>query len=156
MSKKKSYREKINGFKEKIHVITPEWEEKLGKGKILIPNATDIENLINQTKKGQLLTNNSIREALAKKKNVQVTAAIPTGVYLKYIALAALEEKENGKVNITPFWRVLRPNGTLNIKFPLSVQKMTELLEKEGHQIIPGKGKKPPVVDSYQCKIKEF
>jgi len=67
--------------------------KKLGKGKILIPNAVDIERLINKTKNGELLTNDIIRETLAKEKKVQVTAAIPTGVYLKYISLAAEEER---------------------------------------------------------------
>ncbi len=51
MSKKKTWREKVDEFEEKIHDITPDWEEKLGKGKILIPNAIDIERLINETKK---------------------------------------------------------------------------------------------------------
>jgi len=60
MSKKETWREKVNEFEEKIHVITPEWEEKLGKGKILIPNALDIERLINKTKKGELLTNDKV------------------------------------------------------------------------------------------------
>ena len=154
MAKKKTFRDKINEFREKIHDITPEWEEKLGKGKILIPSAIDIERLINQTKKGELLTNDTIREQLAKEKNVQITAAIPTGVYLKYIALAAEEEKKWGKSNITPYWRVLKPNGSINTKFPISVEEQVKLLEKEGHKLEVGKGKKPPKVISYKSKIK--
>lgn len=118
MAKKKTWREKINEFEEKIHVITPEWEEKLGKGKILIPNALDIERLINKTQKGELLTNDIIRETLAKKKKVQVTAAIPTGVYLKYIALAAEDEMLIKKEKVTPYWRVLKPDGAINAKYP--------------------------------------
>ena len=118
MAKKKTWREKVNEFEEKIHVLTPEWQEKLGKGKILIPNAVNIEQLINKTKKGELLTNDIIRETLAKEKNVQVTAAIPTGVYLKYITLAAEEERPVKIDKITLYWRVLKPNGTINIKNP--------------------------------------
>ena len=153
MAKKKSWREKLNEFEEKIHDITPEWEEKLGKGKILIPSAVDIETLINQTTKGELLTNDIIREALAKKKNVQVTAAIPTGVYLKYIALATEDEREANKSKITPYWRVLKPDGTVNIKFPGGAEEQTKLLEEEGHKIEPGVGKKPPLVVSHIEKL---
>lgn len=156
MAKKKTYREKINEFQEKIHEITPEWESKLGKGKILIPSAIDIERLINMTKKGELLTNDIIREQLAKEKKVQVTAAIPTGVYLKYIALAAEDEKREKKTNITPYWRVLKPDGTINPKFPISVDELMKILEKEGHKFEIGKGKKPPKVISYESKIKVF
>ena len=156
MMKKKSWREKLNEVEEKIHEITPDWEEKLGKGKILIPNARDIERLIRETKKGELLTNDVIRDELAKEKNVQVTAAIPTGVYLKYVALAAEEEKEMGKTEVTPYWRVLKPDGAVNIKFPISVQKLTELLELEGHQIEFSKGKKPPKVLQFEKKLKNY
>ncbi|AXT20394.1 hypothetical protein D7030_04545 [Flavobacteriaceae bacterium AU392] len=156
MAKKKTYREKINEVEEKIHDITPEWEEKLGKGKILIPNAIDIERIINNTKKGELLTNDTIRAILTKEKNVQVTAAIPTGVYLKYIALAAEEEKELNKTSITPYWRVLRPDGSLNTKFPISINELTNLLENEGHKLELGKGKKSPKVIAFESKIRVY
>ena len=156
MAKNKTYREKINEVEEKIHDITPEWEEKLGKGEILIPNAIDIERLINNTKKGELLTNNTIREVLAKEKNVRLTAAIPTGVYLKYIALAAEEEIALNKANITPYWRVIRPDGSINVKFPISIDKLIDYLENEGHILEPSKGKNPPKVVSFESKIKKF
>ena len=156
MSKKKTWREKVNEFEEKIQVITPEWQDKLGKGKILIPNALDIEQLINKTKKGELLTNDIIRETLAKEKNVQVAAAIPTGVYLKYIALAAEEERPVKKDKITPYWRVLKPSGEINIKNPGGAEKQIELLTAEGHSIEQGKGKKPPKVISFEDKLKTF
>ncbi len=153
---KKSWREKVNAFEEKIHVITPEWEKKLGKGKILIPNALDIERLINKTIKGELLTNDIIRETLAKEKKVLLTAAIPTGVYLKFIALAAEEERSLKKDNVTPYWRVLKPNGTINIKYPGGAERQMALLESEGHSIEHGKGKKPPKVTSFEKKLKTY
>ena len=156
MKKKKTWREKVNEFEEQIHTITPDWEEKLGKGLILIPNAIDIERLINETRKGELLTNDVIREKLAKEKKVQVTAAIPTGVYLKYIALAAEEEKEAGKQVITPYWRVLKPNGTINPKFPISLEESIVLLESEGHKVVSGKGKNTVKVVDFEKKLKDF
>ena len=154
MVKKKTLREKINEFEEKIHVITPEWEKRLGKGKILIPSAIDIERIINTTQKGELLTNDIIREKLAKEKKVQVTAAIPTGIYLKYIALASEEEMLVKKNKVTPYWRVLKPNGAINIKFPGAAERQIALLESEGHSIEQGKGKKPPKVISFEKKLK--
>ncbi len=152
--KKKTWREKVNEVEEKIHVITPEWEKKLGKGKILIPNALDIERLINKTQKGELLTNDIIRETLAKEKKVKVTAAIPTGVYLKFIALASEEERPIKGNDVTPYWRVLKPDGTINIKYPGGAERQIALLESEGHSIEVGKGKKPPTVSSFEKKLK--
>ena len=155
MAKKKTWREKVNEVEEKIHLITPEWEEKLGKGQILIPNARDIERLIKQTKKGDLLTNNIIREQLAKEKKVRLTAAIPTGVYLKYIALAAEEEGQAENDKVTPYWRVLKPNGAINIKFPGGSKGQIALLEAEGHRIEVS-GKKPPKVISFEKSLKKL
>jgi len=70
-----------------------------------------------------------------------LTAAIPTGVYLKFIALAAEEERPIKKDNLTPYWRVLKPNGTINIKYPGGAERQIALLESEGHSIELGKGK---------------
>ena len=60
-AKKKTWREKVNEIEAKIHTITPEMERRLGKGKSLVPKALDIERLINETKSGELLTNDLIR-----------------------------------------------------------------------------------------------
>ena len=155
MGRKKTWREKVNEFEEKIHQITPEWEEKLGKGKILIPKALDIERLIKQTKKGELLTNDIIREKLAKEKKVRLTAAIPTGVYLKYIAMAAEEEMLVEKKDVTAYWRVLKPNGAINIKFPGGAERQIDLLKAEGHHI-EVIGKKPPKVTAYEKSLKKL
>ncbi len=116
----------------------------------------DIERLINKTKKGELLTNDIIRETLAKEKRVLLTAAIPTGVYLKFIALASEEERPLKKDNVTPYWRVLKPNGTINIKYPGGAERQMALLESEGHSIEHGKGKKPPKVTSFEKKLKTY
>ena len=155
MATKKTWREKVNEVEEKIHTITPEWEARLGKGRILIPNALDIERVISDTKQGELLTNDIVREVLASEKGVQVTAAIPTGVYLKYVALAA-EEERTTKARITPYWRVLRPDGSINIKLPGGSEYQSKLLEEEGFSIELGKGKKPPKVSNYEQYLKKY
>lgn len=154
MAKNKSWRDYIEGVEEKVHDITPEWEEKLGKGKILIPAPRDIERVINQTKNGELLTTDTIREHLAVEKGVQLTAATPTSIYLNKIALAAEEELAEGKEKVTPYWRVLKPNGLLNEKFPGGIEKQQELLKKEGHEIeLFGKRKKVPKVVQFEQSL---
>ncbi len=151
MANKKSWRTYLDGVEEKIHKITPEWEEKLGKGKILIPAPKDIEKLINQTKKGDLITIEIIRMHLAIEKGVQLTAATPTSIYLKKIALASEEEKLQNKKEITPYWRVLKSGGLLNEKFPGGLEQQQELLKKEGHKFeLYGKRKKVPKVIDYE------
>jgi len=151
MPKNKSWRAYIDGVAEKIHEITPEWEEKYGKGKILIPSPKDMERIINSTKHGELLTVDCIRDRLATEKSVQLTAATPTSIYLKHIALAAEEELAAGKKTVTPYWRVLKTNGLLNEKFPGGLTKQQGLLAAEGHRItLYGKRKKMPQVADYE------
>jgi len=151
MPKKESWREYLNRVEQKIHKITPEWEAKLGKGRILIPAPKDIERIINKTKKGDLLTIEMIREVLAKEKDVQLTAATPTSIYLKKIGLASEEEKEGNKKEVTPYWRVLKAKGLINEKFPGGLEMQTKLLEEEGHEIeMFGKRKKVPKVVDFE------
>jgi len=154
---KKSWREYINTIEEKIHDITPEWEIKMGKGKILIPKPLDIERIIMSTKKGELVTTDIFRELLAKEKNVRLTASAPTKIYLKHIALASEEEIAEGKDNITPYWRVLLPNGLINEKFPGGYEKQQKLLKSEGQKIEQhGKIKKIPKVVSFEKSLIKF
>ena len=142
MKNLKSYRDYIEKTEEKIHDITPEWEAKLGKGKILIPKATDVEEIIRKTESGDLLTNDTIREYLAAQKGVQLTAAIPTGVNLKFIALTSEFEQSEG-IRHSAYWRVLKPDGKINEKFPGGLERQIQYLEAEGHEIeMVGKRKK--------------
>ncbi len=151
MSKKQSWREYLESVDEKIHVITPEWEHKYGKGKILIPAPRDIERIIRQVEKGKLITVEMIRDYLAKEKNVKLTASTPTSIYLKKIALASEEEQNQNKKEITPYWRVLKLNGLVNEKFPGGLETQLMLLKKEGHDIeLFGKRKKVPKVVEYE------
>ena len=38
--------------------------------------------------------------------------------------------------DITPYWRILKSNGELNVKYPEAVELQKRLLEEEGHTII--------------------
>lgn len=157
MAKKQSWREYLDGVEEKIHEITPEWEHKYGKGKILIPAPRDIERIINQVKKGRLVTVEMIRDRLAQEKNVKLTASAPTNIYWKKIALAAEEERLQNKKHITPYWRVLKLNGLINEKLPGGLEKQQELLIKEEHDIeLFGKRKKVPKVVEYEKYLIEL
>ena len=114
----------------------------------------DIERLILETRKGELLTNEIIREKLAREKNVQATDPMTIGIFLRIIAEAAEEERLAKKKKIAPYWRVLKPDGAINVKLPGGAERQIELLESEGHRIEQGKGKKPPRVISFDKKLK--
>ena len=147
MKSRKSFREKLKKDDlPKIVDIPSKIEKKFGKGKMLIPNPENIEKLIRGVKEGELITITQIREKLARDFSVGVTCPLTTGIFIRLIAEAAEEERKAGKEDITPYWRVIRDDGSLNEKFPGGAERQKVYLEKEGHTIVK-KGKKLKVLD---------
>jgi alkylated DNA nucleotide flippase Atl1 len=72
------------------------------------------------------------------------------GIFLRIISEAAEEDHGNGKKRITPYWRVIKDDGSLNPKIAGGVEAQTARLQEEGHAILPGKGKKPPRVSDFE------
>ena len=69
--------------------------------------------------------------------------------HARIAAGAAEEDAMKGKKRITPYWRTLKSDGEINPKYPGGVQKQIEMLEAEGHTILP-KGKKKFVVQDFE------
>ena len=87
-----------------------------------------------------------MRAALARKYDADVACPLLTGIFVRIAAEAAEEEAAAGKTRITPYWRVLKDDGSLNPKFPGGVERQEERLRDEGHRILPARGKRPPRV----------
>ena len=65
-----------------------------------------------------------------------MTCPITTGIFVRICAEAAEEEKKLGKKKITPWWRVINPDGSLNKKFPGAPNLQARYLKKEGFKLI--------------------
>ena len=142
-----SWREKLEREDHsKIVQIPPRMVKRFGGGTMLIPKPLDVDALIRKTGKGSLITTSEIRGRLAMDNKADVTCPLTTGIFIRIAAEAAEEDLRNGKKRITPYWRVVRDDGSLKEKFPGGVKAQVERLEGEGHMIEPGKGKKPPRV----------
>jgi len=147
--RKKSAREKLQKAAEIVD-IPPKMEKRFGKGKMLIPSPLEIEELIRMVPKGKLITQGQIRQILADKYGVKTTCPLTTGIFVRLVAEAAEEDREAGKSEITPYWRVIKDDGSLNPKFPRGIEWLVEMLKSEGHQIVYGRGKKPPKVANFE------
>ena len=149
-----SWREKLEKQQEpRIVNIPPKMVKRLGKGKMLIPKPLDVDALIQKVKKGKLVTQNQIREKLAKDYNVNCTCPITTGIFIRIVAEAAEEDLRKGKKQVTPYWRMVGLDGSLNPKFPGGVKKQAKNLEKEGYVIVWDK-KVPKVKDFEKFLVK--
>ncbi len=149
---RKSWREKLEKVEGLPRIVTiPEkMEKRLGKGKMLIPRPLDVDALIQKIKRGKLVTQEQIREKLAKDYKANITCPITTGIFVRIAAEAAEEYLRNGKKQITPYWRVIKGDGSLNEKFPESGKIQAARLKEEGHRIQPGKGNRPPRVKDFE------
>ena len=95
---------------------------------------------------GKLTTINEIRAYLARKHCATIGCPMTTGIFASIAAHAAEEEAAGGKKIITPYWRTLKVDGSINEKYPGGVEGQKKILEKEGHKIIR-KGKRFIVQD---------
>jgi len=151
VSKKyKTWREKLEKDLERKIV-----DDSKGRGRLLIPKPLDVDALMRQVEKGKLITVNQIRGRLAKDYGADSICPLCTGIFLRISAEAAEEDLSRGKTEITPYWRVVKADGSLNEKFPGSVNAQAERLTEEGHTIEPGKGKKPPTVKGFEKALVE-
>ena len=51
-----------------------------------------------------------------------------------YVLLTDEDDQRNE--DITPYWRTLKSDGELNVKYPEAIELQKKLLEEEGHTII--------------------
>jgi hypothetical protein len=151
MKTRKTWREKLETKQEPKLVDDPR-----GRGKMLVPTPLDVDALIRRAEKGKLITDKQIRERLARNFNADLTCPMTTGIFIRIVAEAAEEDLRNEKEEVTPYWRVIKPDGGLNEKLPGGVEAQAARLRGEGHFIEPGKGKKPPKVKDFEKSLQRL
>jgi alkylated DNA nucleotide flippase Atl1 len=134
----------------KIVDVPPKMQNRYLVGKMLIPKPLDIDALIHRVPKGKLATVVQIRDKLAVNAKANCCCPLTTGIFLRIVAEVAEEDLRNGEKDITPYWRVVRADGSLNKKFPCGVQGQAARLREEGHLIELNNGRKPPRVINFE------
>lgn len=134
----------------KVVEVPADWQRRMDGRKILVPTPLMADEIIRTAPKGKLITTNQIRKKLAKPYKADSTCPMTLGIFLRIISEAAEEDRQAGKKQITPYWRVVKDDGSLNPKYPGGVKAQAERLKEEGHKIVPGKGKKPPKVKDFE------
>lgn|SRR5690242_3055452 len=148
MNTRKSWREKMENPKlPKLVTIPPRMRKRFGKGKMLVPSPREVEAFIQTVPEGVVSTVSQIRESLARKHSASVTCPLTTGIFVRLAAEAAEEDLRAGKAKITPYWRVVKDDGSLNPKLPGGAARQAKRLRAEGHHIIAAVGKRPPRVE---------
>ena len=154
---RKSWRAKLEKEQApRVVDVPPKMAKRFGTGKMLIATPLLVDALIRKVEKGKLVTVRQLRERLAKDFKVDSTCPLTTGIFVRIAAETAEEDLRMGRGDITPYWRVIRDDGSLNEKFPGGVATQATRLRQEGHTIEPAKGKKPPKVKDFEKSLKEL
>lgn len=123
-----------------VEVIANSTSKTYPDGRMLIPTPMAIDDIVKTIPKGELMTSGKLRAMLADKFEADYACPMTTGIFLRIAAEYANEQMNNGVKKVTPFWRVIRDDGSLIDKLPGGIEHQAELLEKEGFTFIP-KGK---------------
>jgi len=148
---RKTAREKLEVAREPEVVDDPR-----GRGKMLIPKPLDVDSLMRRIPKGKLATVEQIRGRLAKDFHADFTCPLTAGIFIRLAAEAAEEDLSRGQREVTPYWRVIKADGSLNGKLPGGAEAQAARLREEGHSIEPSKGKKPPKVKGFEKSLQRL
>ena len=149
---KTSWRDKLEKPQEpKLVTVPPKMPARFGTGKMLIPTPMRVDDLMRRVGKGRLITAGQIRQKLARDCGADVTCPLTTGIFMRIAAEAAEEDRANGRKRITPYWRVVKDDGSLNPKFPGGESQQARHLRGEGIQTLR-RGKKV-LVKSFEKRL---
>lgn len=120
----------------RVVAIPPRMQKKCGTGSMLLPCPRDVDAAIRGIRKGSVATVSRLREELAARYSTETACPLLTGMFVRIAAEAAEEEAAAGKTRITPYWRVVKDDGSLNPKFPGGAARQAERLRAEGHRVV--------------------
>ena len=153
---RKSWREKlaspVAGLP-KVCEVPDKWVKMMGGRHILVPTPMMVDDYVRTVPKRKLVTVGQIRRHLAGPFKADSTCPMTTGIFLRMISEAAEEDRQAGRKAVTPWWRVIKDDGSLNAKVPGGVDAHAHRLAQEGHTLIPAKGKKPPRVADFEKSL---
>lgn len=120
-----------------IEAAPPEWAERFGGDKMLIASPLLVDAKIRTIPPGQVATMPQLRQWLADDHDADFACPLTTGIFARIAAEAAEEARAEGETDLTPWWRVVKEDGTLNPKFPGGLVQQAQLLTAEGVAVVP-------------------
>src|ERR1041384_8343107 len=134
-SSRTSWREELEKPQDVKVVKIPPKMSRFGRGTMLIPTPKLVDELIRQVPKRKLVTVSELRRKLAADFGADVTCPLTTGIFVRIAAETAEEDRINGKQRLTPYWRVIKDDGSLNPKYPGGVESQARNLRAEGFTV---------------------
>lgn len=118
---------------------------------MVVSSPREVDALLRSIPPGRLATLDEVRAHLARRHGAAIACPVSTAIYINVAARAAEEFAALGEEAITPYWRVLRPGGRLNEKYPGGVQAQRARLEAEGHTVV--QRRRGLIVEGYEAAL---
>lgn len=113
---KKTWKQKLEVSKDvEVKIMDRDWGGCSAGSKMLILTPKVVKEYIEDIPKGTSKTIEELRKDLAKKYGAHLTCPMSTGIFVRIVAEAALEDMHSGAdvSKITPFWRVIDPKAPI-------------------------------------------
>jgi alkylated DNA nucleotide flippase Atl1 len=120
-------------------------------GSMVVANPKEVDLVMRRIDAGQVTTLDHIRAHLASKYGTSIACPVSTAIFINIAARAAEEMRSEGMMHVTPWWRVLRSDGSLNEKYPGGIRLQRAMLESEGVAVTQ-RGKRWCVAD-YETRL---
>lgn len=134
MSKKKTAREKlIVKHQPKVEVLDKPFGGMAAGTKMFIGTPMFVKDYVEAIPKGQTRTLPEMREEMAKANGADGTCPLTSGIFLRLVTEAALEDLADGKTidQISPFWRMVDKKSPVAKKLGLDPAWLDELRASE-------------------------
>jgi hypothetical protein len=144
MRRRKTWQEKMNNPRlPKVEAIPPKMQKRLGEGTMVLPSPRDVDAAMREIPAGTVTTVSRLRQFLAEKYSTDTACPLVTGIFVWVAANAAEEAARPGNRPMTPYWRVVKDDGSLNPKFPGGIARQARRLRAEGVRVAGGKVQAP-------------
>lgn len=102
--------------------------------KMLISAPKEVREVIAAIPRGSSMTIKDLGQVLAKRHEADVTCPLTTGIFVRIVSEAALDDLDAGKPAeaITPFWRVVGPKDRAASKIRCGPDWIAERRKAEG------------------------
>ena len=134
----------------KVVDVPDKWVKSMGGRHVLVPTPLMVDEYVRTVPRRKLVTVGQIRQHLAEPFGADSTCPMTVGIVLCIISEAAEEDRRAGKEHVTPYWRVVKNDGSLNPKFSGGVEDQARRLREEGHEVVLENGRKPPRVKEFE------
>lgn len=131
----KTWAEKLRNGKEAVIANSVRQIDGFPPGsKMLIPTPLVVKEYVDSVPRGESRPMERLRADLAQASGADVTCPLVSGIFIRIVAEAALDEYRAGKSieQVTPFWRVLDERSKATKKLSCGQDLLSRLRSEEG------------------------